>query len=165
MRWGIARWCHCLCQLLQTLVCLPTIANTVRALLNIALRNAFNEATRHTTFDARTGKASRANDNGRAQIGDDIPHLANAQHSSSISRPCTTALAFCATTPIIRDAYIKFEEQPVSIKAIPSKCSALSLLFTLSGGVSRPNTPTLALLPSPMTGCTRHPSVCSPHLG
>jgi hypothetical protein len=66
--------------LLQTLVCAPTNDDNVRALLNIDLRNAFNEVNRHASFDARTGKASHAYDSGRVQIGDDLPHLASAQH-------------------------------------------------------------------------------------
>ena len=37
--------------LLQTRVCAPTNDNNVRALLNIDLRNAFNEANRHAAFD------------------------------------------------------------------------------------------------------------------
>jgi len=58
-------------QFLQTQVCAPTDDNTVRALLNIDLRDAFNEANRHGAFDALTGKASRAYDNERVQIGDE----------------------------------------------------------------------------------------------
>ena len=53
-------------QLLKTLVSAPANHNPERALLNIDLRNAFNEANRHAAFDALTGKASRAYDNERA---------------------------------------------------------------------------------------------------
>ena len=64
-------------QTLQTLVSAPVPEGEVHALLNIDLRNAFNEANRHAGFDALVGKASRANDDGRVQIGDQLPNLAS----------------------------------------------------------------------------------------
>ena len=63
-------------QTLQTLVSAPVPDGEVHALLNIDLRNAFNEANRHAGFDALTGKASRTYDDGQVQIGDQLPHLA-----------------------------------------------------------------------------------------
>ena len=66
-------------QSLQTLVCAPTTDNIVRALLNIDLRNAFIEANGRAAFEALTGKALRVYENGRVQIGDEIPHLAAAK--------------------------------------------------------------------------------------
>ena len=49
-------------QTLQTLVSAPVPDDEVHALLNIDLRNAFNEANRHAGFDALIGKASRTYD-------------------------------------------------------------------------------------------------------
>ena len=53
----------------------PVPEGEVHALLNIDLRNAFNEANRNAGFDAIIGKSSRAYDDGRVQIGDQLPHL------------------------------------------------------------------------------------------
>jgi len=64
-------------QTLQTLVSAPVPDDEVNALLNIDLRNAFNEANRHAGFDALLGKASRTYDDGQVQIGDQLPHLAS----------------------------------------------------------------------------------------
>jgi hypothetical protein len=61
--------------MLQMLVSATVPDGEVHALLNIDLRNAFNEANRHAGFDAIAGKASRAYDDGRVQIGDQLPHL------------------------------------------------------------------------------------------
>ena len=72
------------------------LKNNARVLLdvyNINLRNVFNEANRHAAFDAPTGKAFRAYDAGRVQIGDDIPNLAAAKIPFSISKPCMTVLS------------------------------------------------------------------------
>ena len=55
----------------------PVPDDEVNALLNIDLRNAFNEANRHAGFDALLGKASRTYDDGQVQIGDQLPHLAS----------------------------------------------------------------------------------------
>ena len=63
-------------QTLQTLVSAPVPDGETHALLNIDLRNAFNEANRHAAFDALIGKASRTYDDGQVQIGDQLPHLA-----------------------------------------------------------------------------------------
>ena len=53
----------------------PVPDGEVHALLNIDLRNAFNEANRHAGFDAIYGKTSRTYGDGRVQIGDQLPHL------------------------------------------------------------------------------------------
>ena len=54
-------------QLLQPLVCAPSTDNNVRALLNIDLRIAFNEASRQAAFGALTGKASCADTEQRSR--------------------------------------------------------------------------------------------------
>jgi hypothetical protein len=43
--------------------------------LYIDLRYAFNEANRHAGFDTIAGQDSRTYDDGRVQIGDQLPHL------------------------------------------------------------------------------------------
>ena len=54
---------------------LQSLMVTYNALLNIDLRNAFNEANRHAAFDAIIVKASRTYVDGRVKIGDQLPHL------------------------------------------------------------------------------------------
>ena len=45
------------------------------ALLEIDLKNAFNEALRQAAFDVIAGKASRAYDSGKVKPGDDMQSL------------------------------------------------------------------------------------------
>ena len=51
----------------------PVPEGAVWALLEIDLKNAFNEALRQAAFDVITGKAAREYDNGKVKVGDDLP--------------------------------------------------------------------------------------------
>ena len=51
----------------------PIPEGTVWALLEIDLKNAFNEALQQAAFDVITGKAAREYDNGKVKVGDDLP--------------------------------------------------------------------------------------------
>ena len=60
-------------KILQLLDDAPVPEGTVWALLEIDLKNAFNEALRQAAFDVITGKAAREYDNGKVKVGDDLP--------------------------------------------------------------------------------------------
>lgn len=52
-----------------------TYNDSIPAMLNIDIRNAFNSSSRHAAFDAIVGRASREYDGGNVKKGDELPAL------------------------------------------------------------------------------------------